>query len=157
MNTGRPHIEMLSQRIFDELQQELQGPELMAATDRLIEAQQECWRLICDHLEDEIRAALLSGGGAATPSLNRRLHQLSTHLAQVLSHRPPSGELGGKSTGDEVLPGVSAIVSVNRGNVASKFLEQMESRGELDQHKQRAATGCWQWCVSPCAAFFDRK
>eukprot|EP00404_Azadinium_spinosum_P006203 CAMPEP_0180442716 /NCGR_PEP_ID=MMETSP1036_2-20121128/14286_1 /TAXON_ID=632150 /ORGANISM="Azadinium spinosum, Strain 3D9" /LENGTH=124 /DNA_ID=CAMNT_0022448973 /DNA_START=16 /DNA_END=387 /DNA_ORIENTATION=- len=82
LSTGRPHIEQLAQRIFDDLKHELDGPELALAMDRLIESQQECWRLMCRHLEGQIHVALLRhhGGGdgkAGSPSLEKGLHDMT--------------------------------------------------------------------------------
>lgn len=54
LTTGRPHIDQLAQRLFAEMERRLEGPELTAATDWLIEHQQECWQMICHQLEEQI-------------------------------------------------------------------------------------------------------
>lgn len=88
VNTGRPHMEVVARRIFEELCNEHDMAEVTAAADRVIETQQECWRLICEHLEEQISAAHRSSGSSpASPPLEERLRGASRDLSRSLSGR----------------------------------------------------------------------
>lgn len=82
VHTGRPHIEMMAQRLFNSMQSELNDRQLAKAADWIIEAQQECWRIVCENLERELLRSLRDGhdrsesGGEAT-LLHRRLQSMA--------------------------------------------------------------------------------
>jgi len=83
VNTGRPHIELLAQRIFDALKEELDGPELTLAADELVRAQQHCWRLVCDHMEEKITESLKSKRDLTSTHERRAVSYLEGSLRQL--------------------------------------------------------------------------
>jgi len=85
VNTGRPHIELLAHRVFDLLREELRGPELTLAADKLVSAQQQCWRLVCDCMEEQLQETLhKKHDSSAAQALEDSLHEISKDLKDVL-------------------------------------------------------------------------
>lgn len=93
-STGKPHIEQLATRVFEEMASRLEGPQLTEAADWLIEHQQECWQQICYELEEQICESL--GRWDAASSRGEAGDDLPTAMVKMLTlsrsvSRPSNG------------------------------------------------------------------
>jgi len=55
LEAAQPEIDEFSQRLFDTLQEIDNIDDMVAGAAQIIEGQEECWRLICHHLEAHIQ------------------------------------------------------------------------------------------------------
>merc|ERR1712194_283923 len=86
VNTSRPHIDHLAQRLFADLEKSnLDHHQMSVAVDRVIDTQQDCWRIICELLEQGlVDTACVDGAPMDALRTEERLLELSRDLSKAL-------------------------------------------------------------------------
>jgi len=138
VNTGRPHIELLAQRMFADLQGELQGEDLTVAADWLVEAQQDCWRIVCEYLEEDLVRSLRDCHDSETGQfvmLQERLGLMARDLEHTLAER--AGEDENPDLGDDAPEALPTTSSPSK----SFFRDRFEARPALRKAKSLPANG----------------